>query len=233
MAFGSNQTFEPRVGTAQLIFGVVYSLITLTALVLALYVRQTEGSEPWLHYFMSALFAIMALKSFIIHARIKKLLQTGVYYEAKVQSCEPVRGITIIKGECDVKDYGLIHIESRLVGEAIAHEINRYLQEHKQEYLPALVVGESSNRPRGMFTVKGLHGHLIEESARLKNADVNDENTEEKENPQDIMAKLQKAETEQNEVNATHSKLEEIKAAPSEQDEVNADAHEKKEDSKV
>lgn len=170
MAFGSNQTFEPRVGTAQLVFGIIYVLITLIALVLALYVKQTEGSDPWLHYFMAALFGIMAIKSFIIHARIKKLLQNGVYYEAQVDSCEPVRGITIIKGVCDVKDYGLIHIESRLVGESVAHEINRYMQEHKQNTLPALVVGIESGRPRGMFTVKGLHGHLIEDSAKLKDS---------------------------------------------------------------
>lgn len=168
MLFGSNQTFEPRAGTAQLIFGVIYLLITLTALMLALYTRQTQGDEPWLHYCMAFLFALMALKSFIIHARVKSLLRNGVYYEAKVESCEAKRGITVITGTCDVKDYGLIHIESRLVGETVAHELNRFLQDNKQQMLPALVVGEKTHKPRGMFTVKCLHGHLIEDSAKLK-----------------------------------------------------------------
>lgn len=170
MVFGSNQTFEPRVGTAQLIFGVIYTLITLIALLLGLYVRESQGSEPWLHYCMAALFGLMAAKSFVIHSRVKSLLKGGVYYEAQVDSCEPVRGITIIKGTCDVKDFGLIHIESRLVGETVAHEINRYMQDNKQKLLPALVVGEQSKRPRGMFTVKCLHGHLIEDSVKLKSA---------------------------------------------------------------
>lgn len=181
MVFGSNQTFEPRVGTAQLIFGVIYTLITLIALVLGLYVRESQGSEPWLHYCMAGLFAIMAIKSFIIYSRVKSLLSNGVYYEAEVDSCEPVRGITIIKGTCDVKDYGLIHIESRLVGETVAHEINRFMQDNKQKILPALVVGEQSRKPRGMFTVKCVHGHLLESSVQLKSADkstTNDNNNE-------------------------------------------------------
>lgn len=184
MVFGSNQTFEPRTGTAQLIFGIIYTLITLTALMLALYTRQNQGEEPWLHYCMAFIFALMAIKSFVIHARVKSLLKSGVYYEAKVESCEANRGITVLTGTCDVKDYGLIHIESRLVGETVAHEINRFLQDNKQETLPALVVGESSRKPRGMFTVKCLHGHLIEDSARLKGV-ATANSSQEKEQPQE------------------------------------------------
>ena len=167
MAFTSSQSFEPRVGTAQLIFGVIYSLITLIALSLAFYV-VSDGGEATLHYFMAALFAIMAIKSFIIYKRFDSLIRTGVYYEAEVTSCEPIRGITVIRGTCDVPNYGEITIEARLVGEHVSTEIKAYLAEHKQHKLPALLVGVNTKRPRGMFTVKSRNGHLIAESAQLK-----------------------------------------------------------------
>lgn len=163
----SSQSFEPRVGTAQFVFGVIYVLITLIALSLAFYVRST-GQNGYLQMFMAVLFAIMAVKSFYIARRIKSLLSNGSYCEAEVDSCEPVRGITVIKGVIDVPEFGLIHIESRLVGEAPAHEIKRYMQEHNQNKLPALIVGASTNRPRGMFTVKCKNGHLVEESLILQ-----------------------------------------------------------------
>ena len=163
----SSQSFEPRVGTAQFVFGVIYVLITLIALSLAFYVRS-EGQDGYLQMFMAVLFAIMAVKSFFISSRIKSLLNNGTYIEAEVDSCEPVRGITVIKGVIDVPEFGLIHIESRLVGEAPAHEINRYMKEHNQNKLPALIVGVKSNRPRGMFTVKCKNGHLVEESLILQ-----------------------------------------------------------------
>ena len=163
----SSQSFEPRVGTAQFVFGVIYVLITLIALSLAFYVRS-EGQDGYLQMFMAVLFAIMAVKSFFIASRIKSLLNNGTYIEAEVDSCEPVRGITVIKGVIDVPEFGLIHIESRLVGETPAHEINRYMKEHNQNKLPALIVGVKSNRPRGMFTVKCKNGHLVEESLILQ-----------------------------------------------------------------
>lgn len=163
----SSQSFEPRVGTAQFVFGVIYVLITLIALSLAFYVRS-EGQDGYLQMFMAVLFAIMAVKSFFIASRIKSLLNNGTYIEAEVDSCEPVRGITVIKGVIDVPEFGLIHIESRLVGEAPAHEINRYMKEHNQNKLPALIVGVKINRPRGMFTVKCKNGHLVEESLILQ-----------------------------------------------------------------
>ena len=167
--FGPNQSFEPRVGTAQLIFGVIYTIITLIALCLAYYVTL-EGRTPYLHLFMALLFAIMALKSFIIYKRVKTLMANGQYAEAEVSSVEPVRGITVIKGTCALPNGDSIEIESRLVGETAAKELKAYLAEQKQSKLPALVVGVDGPRPRGMFTVKCLHGHLIEASAHLKSA---------------------------------------------------------------
>lgn len=171
--FGPNQSFEPRVGTAQLIFGVIYTIITLIALSLAYYVIL-EGRTPYLHLFMALLFAIMALKSFIIYKRVKTLMANGQYAEAEVSSIEPVRGITVIKGTCALPNGDRIEIESRLVGETAAKELKAYLAEQKQSKLPALVVGVDGPRPRGMFTVKSLHGHLIEASAHLKSAPPKD-----------------------------------------------------------
>lgn len=173
MAFSTNQSFEPRIGTAQMIFGVIYTFITLIALCLAFYERQ-DGGDGYLQLCMSVLFAIMAGKSFFISARVKRLLREGVYFEAQVDSCEPVRGITVIKGVCDIPNYGLIHIESRLVGENIGRELKAFMADHKQNKLPALVVGADGKYPRGMFTVKGLHGHLIPESAMLKGQTADD-----------------------------------------------------------
>ena len=173
MAFSTNQSFEPRIGTAQMIFGVIYTFITLIALSLAFYERQ-DGGDGYLQLCMAVLFAIMAGKSFFISARVKRLLREGVYFEAQVDSCEPVRGITVIKGVCDIPNYGLIHIESRLVGENIGRELKAFMADHKQNKLPALVVGADGKYPRGMFTVKGLHGHLIPESAMLKGQTADD-----------------------------------------------------------
>ena len=173
MAFSTNQSFEPRIGTAQMIFGVIYTFITLIALCLAFYERQ-DGGDGYLQLCMAVLFAIMAGKSFFISARVKRLLREGVYFEAQVYSCRPVRGITVIKGVCDIPNYGLIHIESRLVGENIGRELKAFMADHKQNKLPALVVGADGKYPRGMFTVKGLHGHLIPESAMLKGQTADD-----------------------------------------------------------
>ena len=173
MAFSTNQSFEPRIGTAQMIFGVIYTFITLIALCLAFYERQ-DGGDGYLQLCMAVLFAIMAGKSFFISARVKRLLREGVYFEAQVDSCEPVRGITVIKGVCDIPNYGLIHIESRLVGEHIGRELKAFMADHKQHKLPALVVGANGKYPRGMFTVKGLHGHLVPESAMLKGQTADD-----------------------------------------------------------
>ena len=173
MAFSTQQSFEPRVGTAQLVFGVIYTFIMLIALCMAFYAMQ-EGRDYYLSLFMGVLFALLAAKSFFISARVKKLVREGVYMEAQVDSCEPVRGITVIKGVCDVPNYGLIHIETRLVGESICHEIKTFMADHQQFKLPALVVGANTNHPRGMFTVKGDHGHLVVKSAMLRGQTAED-----------------------------------------------------------
>ena len=109
-----------------------------------------------------------------IYQRVKTLMANGQYAEAEVSSVEPVRGITVIKGTCALPNGDSIEIESRLVGETAAKELKAYLAEQKQNKLPALVVGVDGPRPRGMFTVKCLHGHLIEASAHLKSAPPKD-----------------------------------------------------------
>lgn len=167
MAFTFTQSFDPRIGTMQKIFGVIYVLITLVAISLAFYVRSI-GQDGYLQFFMAVLFGIMALKSFYIANRVKNLLKNGVYFKAKVDSVEPVRGITVIKGIVEIPDFGPIYIESRLAGETPARELQRYLDERKQEFLPALVVGAQGKHPRGMFTIKCKNGHLDESSAELQ-----------------------------------------------------------------
>ena len=167
MAFTFTQSFDPRIGTMQKIFGVIYVLITLVAISLAFYVRSL-GQDGYLQFFMAALFGIMALKSFYISNRVKNLLKNGVYFKAKVDSVEAVRGITVIKGIVEIPDFGPIYIESRLAGETPARELQRYLDERKQEFLPALVVGAQGKHPRGMFTIKCKNGHLDESSAELQ-----------------------------------------------------------------
>lgn len=212
MAFGSSQSFEPRLGTVQFIFGVIYAMITLIALCLAFYVVQ-DGGEPYIHYFMAALFGIMAIKSFVIHKKVKDLLKNGVYYPGKVDSIEPVRGITIIKGVVDVKDHGLIYIESRLVGESVAHELKTFMQDYKLDSLPALVVGTNTKKPRGLFTIKCNHGHLdpasavlqgttLEELEQIKNQDSAFDETTAKAKEQTRLQEQAKQESkEENQVN--------------------------------
>lgn len=178
MAFTFTQSFDPRIGTMQKIFGVIYVLITLVAISLAFYVRSI-GQDGYLQFFMAALFGIMALKSFYISNRVKNLLKNGVYFKAKVDSVEAVRGITVIKGIVEIPDFGPIYIESRLAGETPARELQRYLDERKQEFLPALVVGAQGKHPRGMFTINCKNGHLDESSAELQ-----DENAQKSDNEQ-------------------------------------------------
>lgn len=196
MAFTFTQSFDPRIGTMQKIFGVIYVLITLVAISLAFYVRSI-GQDGYLQFFMAALFGIMALKSFYISNRVKNLLKNGVYFKAKVDSVEAVRGITVIKGIVEIPDFGPIYIESRLAGETPARELQRYLDERKQEFLPALVVGAQGKHPRGMFTIKCNNGHLDESSAELQDENAQKSANEQAATPNSDAATTQATETAQ------------------------------------
>lgn len=196
MAFTFTQSFDPRIGTMQKIFGVIYVLITLVAISLAFYVRSI-GQDGYLQFFMAALFGIMALKSFYISNRVKNLLKNGVYFKAKVDSVEAVRGITVIKGIVEIPDFGPIYIESRLAGETPARELQRYLDERKQEFLPALVVGAQGKHPRGMFTIKCKNGHLDESSAELQDENAQKSANEQEATPNSDAAATQATETSQ------------------------------------
>lgn len=196
MAFTFTQSFDPRIGTMQKIFGVIYVLITLVAISLAFYVRSI-GQDGYLQFFMAALFGIMALKSFYISNRVKNLLKNGVYFKAKVDSVEAVRGITVIKGIVEIPDFGPIYIESRLAGETPARELQRYLDERNQEFLPALVVGAQGKHPRGMFTIKCKNGHLDESSAELQDENAQKSANEQAATPNSDAATTQATETAQ------------------------------------
>lgn len=167
LMFSRSHSFEPRVGTAQLIFGIVYTCIVITALLLALYSYSKGNTEPYMHYFMAAVFAIMAIKSFYLYHKVKTLIKHGVHTVGTLTSCDPVRGITILKAEVDVKDYGIINIETRLAGETVAHEIKRYLSEHHTDKVPVMVVG-NAKRPRGMIMIRTKAGRLDPQSIELK-----------------------------------------------------------------
>ena len=121
-----------------------------------------------MHYFMAAVFAIMAVKSFYLYKKVKNLMKNGVHTVGTLTSCESVRGITILKAVVDVKDYGPIDIETRLAGETVAHEIKRYLNEHHTDQVPVMVVG-NCKRPRGMIMIRTKAGRLDPKSIEIKN----------------------------------------------------------------
>ena len=158
------QTFEPRVGIAQLVFGLIYAFITGIAVVLAFKVYEASGGQqPYLQYLFVVLFAIMAGKSFYIYARTKILYSTGTHTTGTVESIEPSHGITLVKGCIKLKDGRELYIESRYAGESVAHEIRHFLDEQKTKKLPALVVEENGKHPRGMFVIHTYAGHLDNE----------------------------------------------------------------------
>ncbi|SPT71487.1 Uncharacterised protein [Anaerobiospirillum thomasii] len=161
-----DHSFEPRIGTAQLVFGIIYVLISATALTLALYV-QSEGGDPKIQYFMLTLFLVLAAKSFFIYFGIKKMLKYGTRVTARLVSCEGVRGITIMKAVYDVEGYGPIEIQTRLAGETASHEIKRYLKDRPQ-LVPALIVDAKGKHPRGMILVRTIGGHLDEKTIKIE-----------------------------------------------------------------
>ena len=161
-----DHSFEPRVGTAQFVFGILYTLIALSALMLALAALKS-GNDPKIQYFMLTLFLILAIKSFFIFFRVKKMLREGVRVNATFSACEAVRGITIVKATYDVKGYGPIEIQTRLAGESVSHEIKRYL-ENKPKLVPALIVGANGKHPRGMILIRTVAGHLDENTIKTQ-----------------------------------------------------------------
>lgn len=230
MAFTFTQSFDPRIGTMQKIFGVIYVLITLVAISLAFYVRSI-GQDGYLQFFMAALFGIMALKSFYISNRVKNLLKNGVYFKAKVDSVEAVRGITVIKGIVEIPDFGPIYIESRLAGETPARELQRYLDERKQEFLPALVVGAQGKHPRGMFTIKCKNGHLDESSAELQDENAQKSANEQAATPNSDAAATQATETAQTPSAETAQTADNEQANPDAEPKTEADTKADAEDS--
>ncbi len=158
------QSFEPRIGVAQLVFGLIYAFITGIAVVLAFKVYEASGGQqPWMQYFFILLFAVMAIKSFFIYAHSKILYSTGIHTVATVEDIDPNHGITIIRGAIKLDDGRELSIESRFAGESVAHEIRHFLDEQKTKKLPALVVDSKGKRPRGMFVIHTYAGHLDEE----------------------------------------------------------------------
>lgn len=166
MNYKSN-SFEPRVGTMQMIFAIIYLLITLIALSLAFYTKaQDLSKEPYFQYFMAILFFILALKSFFIATRIKNLIKNGQKAIATVTNVECKRGITSVFAKVKVANGDEIEIESRYAGEAFAKELQNYLNAEKTDKVPALIVG-SANKPRAMLCIKSAYGHLDKNSLKI------------------------------------------------------------------
>lgn len=161
----SSTTFDPRIATAQAVFGVIYVLITLVALSLAFYARAqaleagADGEQPWIQYFMALLFALLAVKSFCIVRRTLSLLRHGRRMPATVLACEASRGISTIRAQAELADGHAIIFETRYAGEAVARELTEHLERTHSDAVPALIVGEG-RLSRGMVAIRSDHGHL-------------------------------------------------------------------------
>lgn len=161
----SSTTFDPRIATAQAVFGIIYLLITLVALSLAFYARAQalaageEETQPWIQYFMALLFALLALKSFCIVRRTLSLLRHGRRVAATVVECGSSRGISTIRARAELGEGHAIIFETRYAGEAVARELHEHLQRTGSDEVPALIVGEG-RLSRGMVAIRSDHGHL-------------------------------------------------------------------------
>lgn len=154
-------SFEPRLGTAQLVFGIIYGFIAGIGLVLAIYTWINSGHQhPWTQYFFVVLFLVLATKSFVIFARTRILYSTGRHVAGRVDSITAQKGLTVVTGYVPVNDTEEIMIESRYAGMSVAKELERFLTEQHTRKLPALVVGGGKQSPRGMFLIKTHAGHL-------------------------------------------------------------------------
>ena len=161
----NSTTFDPRIATAQAVFGVIYILITLIALSLGFYARAQalaageEEAQPWIQYFMALLFALLALKSFCIVRRTLSLLRNGRRVAATVVECGSSRGISTIRARAELDGGHAIIFETRYAGEAVARELHEHLTTSGSDAVPALIVGEG-RLSRGMVAIRSEHGHL-------------------------------------------------------------------------
>ncbi len=153
-------SFEPRMGTAQLVFGIIYGFMAGIGIVLALYTFINSNHHiPWSQVLFCVLFLVLAGKSFYLYAQVRILFQNGRHTIARVNDIVARRGITTVSGMVKLEDGSEIEIESRLAGEQCAKELEDFLNEQRTRNLPALVVNEKKH-PRGMFLIKTHAGHL-------------------------------------------------------------------------
>ncbi len=153
-------SFEPRMGTAQLVFGIIYGFMAGVGIVLAIYTFiNSQHHVPWTQVAFCALFLALAGKSFFLYAQVRILFLNGRHTLGKVESIEAARGITVVTGTVKLEGGGEIQIESRLAGEHCAQELEGFLRDQRTRNLPALVVNEKK-RPRGMFLIRTHAGHL-------------------------------------------------------------------------
>lgn len=157
-----HNSFEPRFGIAQLVFGIIYAFIAGIGLVLAIYTFSVSNYEhPWTQYFFVLLFSVLAVKSFFMYAKTRILYIKGQHTVAKVTSITAEKGLTIVQGHIssDLKDDPQFDFESRYAGMSVARELERFLDEQHSSFLPALLVGPKDHR-RAMFLIKTHAGHL-------------------------------------------------------------------------
>ncbi|MDY6323221.1 MAG: hypothetical protein SPL30_09990 [Succinivibrio sp.] len=154
-------SFEPRMGTAQLVFGIIYAFIAGIGIVLAIYTWINSGHQhPWTQYFFVALFLFLAGKSFYLYAKVRILFQNGTHTTARVETIAKDRGLTVVTGFVQLNGNEEFEIESRYAGESVAAELDRFLKDEHTKLLPALVVGLDGKHPRGMFLIKTHAGHI-------------------------------------------------------------------------
>ncbi len=154
-------SFEPRFGVAQLVFGIIYGFIAGIGLVLAIYTWTASGHQhPWTQYFFVLLFAVLAGKSFFMYAKTRILYAQGRHTVGKVYDIVAEKGLTYVRGTIELpENKGSLAFESRYAGMSVARELQRFLDEQHSSFLPALLVGEK-DFPRGMFLIKTHAGHL-------------------------------------------------------------------------
>ena len=154
-------SFEPRFGIAQLIFGIIYGFIAGIGLVLAIYTWTQSGHQhPWTQYFFVLLFGVLAAKSFFMYAKTRILYSKGTHTVGKVEEIIADKGLTYVRGFIELpQSKEPLHFESRYAGMSIEKELHRFLDEQHSQFLPALLVDEDKN-PKGMFLIKTHAGHL-------------------------------------------------------------------------